>query len=319
MSRHFTVTEGDDGIRLDRWFQRNLPQVSYLQVAKWTRTGRVRIAGEKAKPGDRVAVGQELTVPDEEGAPRAGGAAKERAEIAPEEADFIRSLVLHRSEHALVLAKPPGLAVQGGTKTALHVDGLLDALRFDARERPKLVHRLDKDTSGVLLIARSSRAAAFFGKCFATRDTKKLYWALLIGVPEPRDIRVELPIGKQPGTGGEKMHVDEAQGLAAVSRIRVMDHAGNRVAFAEMRPLTGRTHQLRVHASAIGHPIVGDGKYGGREAFLSGGVSRKLHLHARRLVIDLPGGGRLDVEAPPPDHFRESLAMLGLEPDAGTP
>jgi 23S rRNA pseudouridine955/2504/2580 synthase len=317
MSRTFTVAESDDGIRLDRWVSRNLPEIPYLAVAKWARTGRVRIDGARAKPGDRVSAGQSVTLPEEEPAAlRTKGRPRETRELSAEEAAFAQSLVIHRSEHALVLDKPPGLAVQGGSRTSVHVDGLLDALRFDARERPKLVHRLDKDTSGVLLLARSARAAAFFGRCFATRDTKKLYWALLVGVPEPEDVRVDLPIAKQPGTGGEKMHVDEQEGQEAVSRIRVMDHAGNRVSFCEMRPLTGRTHQLRVHAAAIGHPIVGDGKYGGKDAFLTGGISRKLHLHARRLVIDLPGGGKLDITAEPPEHFADSLAMLGLSPDA---
>ncbi|MFQ3666435.1 MAG: RluA family pseudouridine synthase [Sphingomonadaceae bacterium] len=316
MSRQFLVSPDDDGIRLDRWFQRHLPDVSYLTVAKWARTGQVRLDGARAKPGDRVAAGQTVRVPPAEvpAAPRPPHAL--RPEISEDAAEFARSLVIHRSEHALVLDKPPGLAVQGGTKTAVHVDGLLDALRFEAKERPRLVHRLDKDTSGVLLLARNARAAAFFGRCFATRDTKKRYWALLVGVPDLHDLRVDLPIAKQPGTGGEKMHVDPKAGQQAVSRIRLMDRAGNRVSLVEMRPLTGRTHQLRVHAAAIGHPIVGDGKYGGAAAFLTGGVSRKLHLHARRLVIDLPGGGKLDATAPPPPHFRESLDLLGLAPDA---
>ena len=318
MSRVFTVAEGDDGIRLDRWVSRNLPGVPFTALARWARTGRLRLDGTKAKPGDRVQAGQVVTLPED--APEARPAPKGRAvrPLSDEEAEFARSLVIHRCEHALVLAKPPGLAVQGGTRTAVHVDGLLDALRFGARERPRLVHRLDKDTSGVLLLARSARAAAFFGRCFATRDTKKLYWALLVGVPGLEDMRVDMAIGKQPGTGGEKMQPDR-HGQSAVSRIRVMDRAGNRVSFCEMRPLTGRTHQLRVHAAAIGHPIVGDGKYGGAGAFLTGGVSRKLHLHAQRLVIDLPGGGRLDVTAEPPAHFAESLALLGLEPHGATP
>lgn len=316
MSRVFTVAEADDGIRLDRWVARNLPGIPFTAVARWARTGRLRLDGSRAKPGDRVQAGQQVLLPDEE--PRqAPPPAREAPPLSPEEAEFARSLVIHRSEHALVLDKPPGLAVQGGTKTATHVDRLLDALRFDARERPRLVHRLDRDTSGVLLLARSARAAAFFGRCFAQRDTRKIYWALLAGVPGLADIRVDLAIGKQPGTGGEKMHPDP-KGQPAVSRIRVMDRAGNRVSFCEMRPLTGRTHQLRVHAAAIGHPIVGDGKYGGAAAFLTGGVSRKLHLHARRLVIDLPGGGKLDVTAEPPPHFRESLELLGLAPDQGS-
>lgn len=313
MSRAFTVAEADDGIRLDRWVARNLPGVPFTAVARWARTGRLRLDGIRVKPGDRVQAGQVVTLPEEE--PRPAPVRPAARPLSAEEADFVRSLVIHRSEHALVLAKPPGLAVQGGTRTAVHLDGMLDALRFDARERPRLVHRLDKDTSGVLLLARSARAAAFFGRCFATRDTKKLYLALLVGVPELADMRVDIAIGKQPGSGGEKMQPDP-KGQSAVSRIRVMDRAGNRVSFCEMRPLTGRTHQLRVHAAAIGHPIVGDGKYGGAAAFLTGGISRKLHLHARRLVIDLPGGGRLDVTAEPPAHFAESLALLGLAPDA---
>ncbi|WP_448582126.1 pseudouridine synthase [Thermaurantiacus sp.] len=317
MSRAFTVAEGDDGIRLDRWVSRNLPGVPFTAVARWARTGRLRLDGTRAKPGDRVQAGQVVTLP--ENAPEVRPAPRERAvrPLSDEEAAFAQSLVIHRCEHALVLAKPPGLAVQGGTRTAVHVDGLLDALRFGARERPRLVHRLDKDTSGVLLLARSARAAAFFGRCFATRDTRKLYWALLIGVPELKDMRIDIAIGKQPGTGGEKMQPDR-HGRSAVSRVRVMDRAGNRVSLCEMRPLTGRTHQLRVHAAAIGHPIVGDGKYGGAGAFLTGGVSRKLHLHARRLVIDLPGGGKLDVTAEPPEHFLASLALLGLAPDGGS-
>ncbi len=317
MSRTFTVAEGDDGIRLDRWVSRNLPGVPFTAVARWARTGRLRLDGGRAKPGDRVVAGQLVTLPEEEpDAARPALRVREARPLSAEEAAFVQSLVIHRSEHALVLAKPPGLAVQGGTRTAVHVDGMLDALRFGARERPRLVHRLDKDTSGVLLLARSARAAAFFGRCFATRDTRKLYWALLVGVPDLADMRVDMAIGKQPGTGGEKMQPDP-KGQSAVSRIRVMDRAGNRVSFVEMRPLTGRTHQLRVHAAAIGHPIVGDGKYGGAGAFLTGGVSRKLHLHARRLVIDLPGGGKLDVVAEPPPHFAESLALLGLEADEG--
>jgi 23S rRNA pseudouridine955/2504/2580 synthase len=184
---------------------------------------------------------------------------------------------------------------------------------FESAVRPKLVHRLDKDTSGVLLLARTSRAAAFFGKLFATRDTKKIYWAVTAGTPRLDDALIDLPIAKQPGTGGEKMHVDEESGLVAKSRFRVIDRAGDRAAFVEMQPLTGRTHQLRVHAAATGTPIVGDGKYGGQLSFLTGGVSRKMHLHARRLVIDLPDGGKLDVKAELPSHFAETLETLGFD------
>jgi len=216
-----------------------------------------------------------------------------------------------------VLNKPPGLATQGGTKTVEHVDGLLDGLQFEAESRPKLVHRLDKDTSGVLLLARTSRAAAFFAKSFSSRTARKVYWALVIGVPSIEDGTIDLPIAKQPGSGGEKMHVDEKEGSPARTRYRVIERAGNQTCWVELQPFTGRTHQLRVHMAAIGHPIVGDGKYGGKDAFLSGSISRKMHLHARRLRIDHPDGGRVDATAELPSHFADSLAQLGFNPMLG--
>jgi len=316
MSREFVVGADDDGIRLDRWFSRHLPGTSFNQVSRWARTGQIRLDGARVAPGDRVATGQTLRLPPAE-APRIMAAepkpVKPKILLSDDEIEFAQSLVIHRSKHALVINKPPGLATQGGSGVDTHVDGLLDALMFDAPSRPKLVHRLDKDTSGVLLLARTSKAAAWFGKCFATRETQKIYWAIVAGVPGMRDALIELPISKQPGTGGEKMHVDEANGLIAKSRFRLLDRAADRASFMEMTPMTGRTHQLRVHAAATGTPIVGDGKYGGAEAFLTGGVSRKMHLHARRLVISLPEGGSLDIEAELPTHFAESIAMLGFD------
>ncbi len=311
MSREIEIGPEDDGIRLDRWFRRHMPEAGFATIARWARTGQLRLDGRRAKPGDRIVHGQRLRLPPVEPAAAARPGASRRAPT-DDELGLARSLVIHRDRCALVLNKPPGLAVQGGTRTALHVDGLLDALRFDGRERPRLVHRLDKDTSGVLLVARTARAAAFFGRCFATRDTRKIYLALLMGDVRGAERRIDLPLAKQPGTGGEKMEVAE-DGQPAVTDLRVLDRAGGRCTLVELRPRTGRTHQLRVHAAAVGHPIVGDGKYGGREAFLTGGISRKLHLHARRLVIAHPDGGRLDIEAPLPAHFQASIELLGLE------
>ncbi|MDB5671826.1 MAG: RluA family pseudouridine synthase, partial [Alphaproteobacteria bacterium] len=198
-----------------------------------------------------------------------------------------------------------------------HLDGLLDGLADEAGNRPKLVHRLDKDTSGVLLLARTARSAAFFSKVFSSRSALKVYWALVVGVPEVRDGYIDLPLAKQPGTGGEKMHVDEEEGLESRTRYRVIDRAGDRTAWVELQPMTGRTHQLRVHMAAIGHPILGDGKYGGPDAFLTGAISRKLHLHARRLRVGHPDGERIDVTAELPTHFAESLANLGFDLESG--
>jgi 23S rRNA pseudouridine955/2504/2580 synthase len=227
------------------------------------------------------------------------------------------AMVLTRDRAAIVLNKPPGLATQGGTGTREHVDGLLDAFA-DTGPRPRLVHRLDKDTSGVLLIARTPGSAAFFSKRFSTRSARKIYWALVAGVPDIEDGLIELSLAKQPGSGGEKMMVDESeQGLSARTRYRVLDRAGNRAAWVELQPLTGRTHQLRVHMAAIGHPIIGDGKYGGPESFLTGSISRKMHLHARRLIIDHPDGTPLDVTAPLPAHFAASMEQLGFDEALG--
>ncbi|MGZ8281489.1 MAG: RluA family pseudouridine synthase [Allosphingosinicella sp.] len=319
--RQFTVTDEDDGIRLDRWFRRNLPEASFGMVARWARTGQLRLDGRRAAPGDRIEAGQTIRVPPiDDAAPTAvpGRAAPKRERLTDDEVDFVRSLVIESDPAAIVVAKPPGLATQGGTKTNLHLDRLLDGLVDEGQPRPKLVHRLDKDTSGVLLLARTPRAAAFFSKAFSGRTARKVYWALVVGVPSIADGMIDLPIAKQPGTGGEKMHVDEGEaGLPAKTRYRVIERAGNRAAWVELQPYTGRTHQLRVHMAAIGHPIVGDGKYAGQEAFLTGSISRKLHLHARRLRINHPDGGQIDVTAEPSDHFRESMASLGFDPALG--
>lgn len=313
--RQFTVAPDDDGIRLDRWFKRHLPDTSFNTVSRWARTGQLRVDGKRAQPGDRLVAGQVLRVPPAETpAPAIMAAeARPRRELSDDEIEFAQSLVIHKDAHAIVINKPPGLATQGGTKTTTHVDGLLDALQFDAPSRPKLVHRLDKDTSGVLLLARTARAAGFFSKAFSGRTARKVYWALVTGVPSPENGQIDAPLAKQPGTGGEKMHVDPKEGLPARSRYRTVDRAGNRAVWLELQPLTGRTHQLRVHTAAIGHPIVGDAKYGGRDAFLTGGISRKLHLHARRLVIEHPDGGTLDVRADLPEHIAETFDTLSFD------
>jgi len=313
-TRTFTVSDDDDGIRLDRWFKRNMPDVSFNLVSRWTRTGQVRVNDKKANPGDRIEAGQVIRMPPADAVPnQAGRPVRERVPLSEDEAEFVREMVIHRDAHALVLNKPPGLATQGGTGTHQHLDRLLDGLADEAGNRPKLVHRLDKDTSGVLLVARSARAASHFSKAFSGRTARKVYWALIVGVPSAEEGFIDLPLAKQPGTGGEKMHVNHENGLPSKTRWRMVDRAGNRAAWVELQPLTGRTHQLRAHMAAIGHPIVGDAKYGGPEAFLTGGISRKLHLHARRLRIEGPDGRVIDHQAELPAHFEESIGTLGFD------
>jgi len=316
--RTFTVSEDDDGIRLDRWFKRHMPDVSFNLVSRWARTGQLRLNGKKATPGDRIEMGQEIRVPPLDATPaRTARPQRKLVELTEDEEQFVREMVIHQDAHAFVLNKPPGLATQGGTKTTQHLDRLLDGLAGEEEGRPKLVHRLDKDTSGALLVARSARAAGHFAKSFSGRTARKVYWALVVGVPSPEEGMIDAPLAKQPGTGGEKMYIDEEHGLPAKTRWRTIERAGNRTAWVELQPLTGRTHQLRAHMAAIGFPIVGDAKYGGPEAFLTGGISRKLHLHARRIRIDAPDGGAIDVTAELPTHFAESLKMLGFNPMAG--
>jgi len=316
--RNFTIEPDDEGIRLDRWFKRHMADVSFNVVSRWSRTGVLKLDGKKADPGDRIAAGQVITMPPAEAtpAPTAPGEAPRRP-LSAAEIEYAQSLVIHRDKSAIVINKPPGLATQGGTGTMTHVDGLLDALSFGFPMRPKLVHRLDKDTSGVLLLARTAKAAAYFSKAFSGRTARKVYWALNIGLPEPETGEIDAALSKQPGSGGEKMHVDPDTGQNAKTRYRMLDHAADRASWLEFQPLTGRTHQIRVHATAIGHPIVGDAKYGGKDAFLMGGISRKMHLHARRLLIEHPEGHMLDISAPLPPHMVDSFAMLGFDLELG--
>ncbi|HNJ47563.1 MAG TPA: RluA family pseudouridine synthase [Novosphingobium sp.] len=310
--RQYTVGADDDGVRLDRWFKRHLPQVGFATVSRWARTGQIRVDGKRADPADRLSKGQVLRVPP--GGEPAERKARARKPLSEAQIELADAMVIHRDRAAIVLNKLPGLATQGGSGTYEHVDGLLDAYVQNG-PRPRLVHRLDKDTSGVLLIAATPGSAAYFSRHFSGRSARKIYWALVVGVPDIEDGLIELPLAKQPGTGGEKMMVDKSgEGQSARTRYRVLDRAGNRAAWVELQPLTGRTHQLRVHMAAIGHPIVGDGKYGGQDAFLSGTISRKLHLHARRLLIDHPDGTPLDVTAELPEHFAASMAGLGFDP-----
>lgn len=312
--RQFTVGEDDAGVRLDRWFKRHLPQIGFATVSRWARTGQVRVDGKRARPEDRLESGQQIRVPP--GGETAAKPAPARKPLSEEDRAAARAMVILETPAALVLDKPPGLATQGGTRTTKHVDGLLDAFVEGGQPRPRLVHRLDKDTSGVLLIAKTPGSAAFFSRRFSGRSARKVYWALVVGVPEVREGTIDAALAKQPGSGGEKMQVDHEGGQPARTRYRVVDKAGDKAAWLELEPLTGRTHQLRVHCAAMGHPIVGDGKYGGQDAFLTGSISRKMHLHARRLVIDAPDKGEIDATAELPEHFAASMAQLGFDPAA---
>ena len=317
--RTVTVETDEADLRLDRWFRRHFPGLPHGRLEKLLRTGQVRVDGRRAKASLRLSPGQAIRLPPLGPAEAKAPPPKPPARVPPvteREAGELRALVLHRDADVIALNKPPGLAVQGGTGTLRHLDRMLDALRFEAKERPRLVHRLDKDTSGVLLLARSAAAAAKLSEAFRRRETRKVYWAIVVGVPKLKRGKISLALAKGGGAGREKMVPAGEEGRRAVTVYAVMEAAGRRAAWLALMPETGRTHQLRVHCAALGTPILGDGKYGGQAAFLAAeGLSRKLHLHAREIVIPHPRGGVLRVTAPLPEHMRRTWAFFGFDPD----
>jgi 23S rRNA pseudouridine955/2504/2580 synthase len=334
-----TVTEDEAGLRIDRWFRRRYPTLALSHLAKICRKGEVRVDGKRVETSTRLEEGQKVRVP-----PLANEAAAAPAvwRARPEDARALQQMTLFEDKDVLVLNKPYGLAVQGGSGTTHHIDGMLESLaRGDTR--PVLVHRLDRDTSGVLLIAKSRRMAADLGEIFRSRQAKKIYWALVEGVPKPSQGRISLYLAKGAGMGDdraagrrkpaasptdarEKMRVarhGEADAQHSLTYYAIVDKVAPRCAWLSMKPLTGRTHQLRAHAEAIGHPIFGDPKYGHRPEddvrrrdplrAMPEEFERKLHLLARRLVLPHPKGGLIDVTAPLPDHMRRSWEMFGFD------
>jgi 23S rRNA pseudouridine955/2504/2580 synthase len=313
------VDENEGEVRLDRWFRRRFPELSHGRLEKLLRKGQVRVDGAKVKAGHRLRPGQMVRVPPLDGpAPVRGPALKRREDkVSEQDAKELRQRILHRDAAVLAINKPAGLAVQGGSGTKRHIDGMLPALQFDATERPRLVHRLDRDTTGVLVLARHARAAAALASVFRDRSTEKLYWAIVSGVPAETRGQINLPLAKSPGPDGERVRVDRKGGKQAVTDFAVIEQIGGQAAWLALWPRTGRTHQLRAHCAAIGTPILGDGKYGGIDATLPGmDLGAGLHLHARAITLPHPDGGTLSVEAPIPAHFRTTMHALGFNSEA---
>jgi 23S rRNA pseudouridine955/2504/2580 synthase len=328
----YEIGEDEAGMRLDRWLHRRFPEVSNSHLMRIVRKGEVRVSGKRADISTRLATGENVRVPPLRiAAPQ--GPVVNRAN--PGDREAIRAMTLFEDRDVLVLNKPYGLAVQGGSGTTRHIDGMLQALADKEGNRPVLVHRLDRDTSGVLLIAKSRKMAAELGEIFRSRRAKKIYWALVEGVPKPAQGRISMFLAK-----GEGMGETRGQGRADLERMRVakqgdpdaqhsltlyavVDKVTPRLAWLSMRPVTGRTHQLRAHCEAIGHPIVGDPKYNRKAPndparsdplrAVPPGLEPKLHLLARRLVLPHPRSGIIDVTAPLPEHMKKSFAMFGFD------
>ena len=326
MPEQRTIETEDDGIRLDRWFKRHFPALTHGRLEKLLRKGEVRLDGKRAKAADRIVAGQSMKLPPQVVHAKASEKPKAAADaphpLATKDMGSLADRILYMDKQVIVIDKPPGLATQGGSGLTKHVDGMLDSLQYEKPTRPKLVHRLDRDTSGVLLIARTAQAASGLSQSLALRDTSKVYWALTRGVPKQKNGVVKGALAKEGGHGphgrDERMAVTEEgeEGAKfALTEYAVVGTAGTEFAWVAARPITGRTHQIRVHLASLGTPIVGDFKYGGTDARPSGAIADKLHLHARSIDIGRPDGGRLQATAPLPPHMLKSWKLLGFDPD----
>lgn len=320
--RQINVKREDDGLRLDRWFRKHFPALTQGRLEKLLRRGLVRVDGKRAKAAARIEAGQTVRVPPE--VPAQGTSKSERPVSVPDDlVSQLRAAIIHKDKDVMVLNKPSGLAVQGGSKTARHIDGALPALQFDEAEPPRLVHRLDRDTSGVLVLARNRKAAQFLTRQFADRETEKIYWALVYGVPRPSRGHIMVPLAKRAAAdGGERVRPVEKgdpDAMKAHTDFMEISRVGQRFSWVAFRPITGRTHQIRAHASAIGHPLVGDGKYRveNENEEYGGILPKKLHLHARSINMRHPAGGTLSCRAPLAGHMAETWDMLNLDISEG--
>lgn len=308
------VGEEDDGIRLDRWLKKKYPDTTFSNLQKILRTGQLRVDGKRAKGDMRLVKGQAIRVPPQ----MALALPKNERGLTKKDVDFIQSLVIYKDEHIIAINKPAGLATQGGTKINRHVDGMLDGLIYDG-VRPHLVHRLDKDTSGILLLARNPKIAKRMGELFQGRDIRKYYWAITVPTPLQHQGKIKTTIAKVDGPGGEKMRgVSEDKGKTALTYYQVMETAFNKLAWVAFWPKTGRTHQIRVHALEMGCPLLGDYKYCHHQPILDElpELPNILHLHARRVILPHPvTGKKLDITAPLDPVMKKTWKFFNFNPD----
>jgi 23S rRNA pseudouridine955/2504/2580 synthase len=313
------VKSSEAGVRLDRWFKLHFPDVGYAYLQKLLRTGQIRVDSRRVEANERLDAGAQIRVPKiVRGEKKTAPALKPPLGLSKADRQRIERMILYEDEHVLVLNKPFGLAVQGGTGTKRHIDGMLAGMADRFGDRPRLVHRLDRDTTGVLLVAKHRDAAAKLGRIFQTRSAAKTYWALVKGVPKPHQGKIEAPLVKAAGPEGDRVRKalpgEQADAMHATTHYSLIDRVASKVAWVSLKPVTGRQHQLRAHMALIGHPIVGDNKYGGDKGMPAEQIEPKLHLHARRLVLPHPySGGKIDVTAPLPEHMKKTWELLGLD------
>jgi len=320
MSSTAEVHEEEAGVRLDRWFKRHYPALGHGPLEKLLRTGQVRVNGKRASAGDRLEPGQMIRIPPQLQGVEQSPVAPRPASVNDADKELIEHMVIHEDSSVFVLNKPSGIPTQGGSGVRRHIDGMLEALQGKKRQKPRLVHRLDRDTSGVLVVARTLPAAAALSESLRRRDARKIYWALTKGVPKPHQGVVKLALAKEAGFGkhgrDERMTPaddDTADAKSATTYYVVMGTAADEYAWVALRPVTGRTHQLRAHLAHLGTPIVGDFKYGGDTAKGMGELEDRLHLHARSIDIAHPDSGRLRATAPLPAHMVHAWRLFGFD------
>jgi 23S rRNA pseudouridine955/2504/2580 synthase len=310
-----TVTPDEGGMRVDRFLEARFPGLAFSHIQRIIRKGELRVNGRRVQPNDRLSADAKVRIPPlrlDQTKPRPAGSDADDKTRA-----FLKSITLYEDADVLVLDKPMGLAVQGGSGTIRHVDGMLAALQAPDGQRARLVHRLDKDTAGCLLVAKTRFAAAALAKTFRSRAARKIYWALVAGVPKPRQGRISTFLAKEELERDSRMRIarhGEEGASHAVTYYAVVETAARQLAWLSLKPVTGRTHQLRAHCAHIGHPIVGDPKYFAKENWdLPGGMQNRLHLLARRIAVPHPRGGTIDVTAPLPPHMAQSWNLLGFD------
>ena len=307
--------EGDeDGMRLDRWFAHHFPQLGFGRLQKLIRNGEVKVDKAKVTTSTRLSPGQTVRIP-----PIDDPDTVKPVKVSNADAEFLRDLIMYEDDDIYVFNKPHGLAVQGGSGQSRHLDGMLKSLPNAKGEAPRLVHRLDRDTSGCLVVAKTKQAASHFGNVFRSRSARKIYWAIVAGNPHPQQGEISCFLARQSTDDGEQMVVvrnGAPNSQHSLSYYSTTDTASKRFAWVTLKPVTGRTHQLRVHMAQLGTPIIGDPRYFNIENWQGApGLSEGLHLHARRIAIPLRNGKRLDIAAPLPPHMRQSFDALGFDPD----
>jgi len=315
------VSMDEQGLRLDRWFKIHFPDVTYGYLQKLLRSGQVRVDKKRVLANARLKAGAHIRVPKVAREPRKNPPSlKPPPGLSKADRTYIEDIILYEDDHLFVLNKPFGIAVQGGTKTRRHIDGLLMGMADRFGDRPRLVHRLDRDTTGVLLVAKNRNAAAKLGRVFQTRTAAKTYWALVNGVPKPPQGKIEVPLVKAKGPDGDRVRKalpgEQEKAMHATTHYSLIDRVAHKAAWLSLKPVTGRQHQLRAHLALIGNPIVGDNKYDGDKDMPAVNMEPRLHLHARRLILPHPfERGKLDVTAPLPKHMLETWDLLGLDPN----